>query len=79
MQYDLAGGLVRGDLGEIERSNGCVRSVRYFKCERRSVASQPFWFPFHALPFHPPARKLEMAGSDHLPMADTVGSCDQSW
>jgi hypothetical protein len=63
--------------GEIyDRSWGVVNGVRYFECERRSVASQPFSFHFHTLSTgaHTGDR---MAGSDHFTIAGTVGSCDQ--
>ena len=63
--------------GEIyDRSWGIVDGVRYFECERRSVASQPFSFHFHTLSTgaHTGDR---MAGSDHFTIAGTVGSCDQ--
>ena len=56
-------------------SDGIVDGVRYFECERGSVASQPFSFHFHTIR---QTHTLEMACSDYFPIAGLVNSCDQA-
>ncbi len=45
VQFDLP----RTGYLQDDRSMGIVDGVRYFKCERGSVAAQPFSFPVHAI------------------------------